>query len=374
MRLIQGFFVFCLAFLPGLGFQAAAAKTVIDVYEWEGYISNVKEAFEQHAKENGMDVELNILTPYITGPDDIYEYARTRRADFITPTNNYYKLSNGKLMKNLHPLDFSRMRNYEQVIEDLRRADYDERNGEKYSVPLLGGSYGLAYNAALVEAPDSWEVLWDPAHRGKVSVTGSQIEANFYNALLLEGVDPSQFYDFYDANKDRAKRSALEARILRLVTNVDHFWTGMAGDFGDGIDKPVMDTLSYASTYWFVISEMKKRGGDWRMASPKEGQTIWLDTMAITRHVAQDPEKLAACYLLMDFMLTAPIQRAINANWGSVIVNKAVATEMGLDDFFAETKFLWQPLSQRTRNYYINVWRNALKQAGKGDTPGGNRE
>lgn len=335
----------------------ARAETVLRVLEWEGYLSTSKEKFERHAKSKGLDIRLEFVQPYISGPEDIYKKVRFGQADVVTPTNNYFKLEDNKLAKLLAPIDFSKLPHYDRVNAALRDADYDRIGAEKFSVPLLGGSYGLAYNAARVDAPTTWSVLWDPANKGRVSVTGAQIEANFYTALLLDGVDPTILYDFFDLAEGEAVKTRLEQRIRDLRANTQHYWQGIGGDFGNGVDKAVMDELNYSTTYWFMLKELRDRGGDWRIASPAEGQTIWLDTMAIAGPVKDDPAKWEAAHLLLDFMLADEQQQFIHDTWGSVVVNANVAKKVGVEDFYADTRLLWRPLSKRTQNYYNNLWR-----------------
>ncbi|MDF2177683.1 extracellular solute-binding protein [Aliiglaciecola sp. CAU 1673] len=343
-----------------LGFSAlcvnAWAATTLNILEWEGYISPFKEDFEAHAKSKGMDVKLNILTPYITNSEQIFKDLRANKADVVTPTHNYYKMNQAKLMQVLQPIDTARLGNYSKILASLRIASYDSQNDKKYSVPLLGGSYGLAYNTEKVPAPDSWQVLWDPANAGKYAVTEDQFEANLYTTMLVLGYSPT---DVYDVDSGKFNQAQVQEKLNPLVKNAHSFWGGMA-------DADVMPQLSYVTTYWFGVAEANKRGQKWALANPKEGQTVWLDTMAIAKQLSG--EKLDAAYLLMDFMIQESTQKRFLEMYGSIIVNgetKALLTpeqiekgRVGDESFFVEEMF-WQPLSSRTRNIYKEMWDKA---------------
>ena len=248
---------------------------------------------------------------------------------------------------------------FPKVLSSLRSAVYDQFNGEKYSVPQLGGSYGLAYNQDKVSPPDSWEVLWDPANKGKYSVTDDQFEANLYITMLVLGYPPETFYDVDSGPFDEEE---VQAKLNQLVANAHSFWGGMP-------EPQSMKTLSYATDYWFGVAAANSSGQNWALANPEEGQTVWLDTLAIGKHVEGD--KLRASYLLLDFLISETIQKRILEMYGSIIVNGETAKlldaqvaengRVGDETFFVKEMF-WQPMNSRTRNIYKDMWKKARQQ------------
>ena len=339
-----------------VSFGARANAVIINVLEWEGYISPFEAQFVAYAKSKGMDVKLNIIEPFITGPDDTFKAMRAKKADVTTPTNNYFKMNQGKLMQVLQPIDFSKLSNYHKVLGSLRSATYDEDGKGKYSVPLLGGSYGLAYNADKVSAPDSWNALWDPKFKGKYAITDGQFEANVYITMLALGYPPETIYDISQGNFNAGE---VQTKLSQLVANAGSFWGGMA-------DANAMKNLDLVTTYWFGVAEANKSGQNWKFANPKEGQTVWLDTMSIGAHV--NGETLEASYLLLDFMISEVVQKQIIEMYGSIIVNGETkslldaetikAGRVGDESFFVDAYF-WKPLSSRTRNMYKQMWGKA---------------
>ncbi len=339
-------------------------QITLNVLEWEGYISPFAEEFSKYAKQKGVDAKLNILKPYITNIEHIFEAVRFTEADIVTPTHNYYKMGNGRLMRALVPIDTSRLSNYQSITNSLKKASYDKSDGKTYSVPLLGGSYGLGYNSEKVKEPTSWDVLWSSLNKGKISITNDQFEANLYLAMLMSGYPAEGFYDIDSVKFDEVK---VQKRLDALVANCGSFWGGVP-------DKNEMKSLNYVTDYWFGIAFANQDGQKWKLASPKEGQTVWLDTMALSWHLKRSPEKLEAAYLLLDFMISPEIQKKIFEMYGSIAVNtqalklldeeSAKASKIGDESFFKEEWF-WKPLTDRTRETYKRMWDNALEKIGK---------
>ncbi|MFD2263681.1 PotD/PotF family extracellular solute-binding protein [Lacibacterium aquatile] len=365
MRLSRILTGVALAF-PGIAVlsPALAAPVTLTIFEWEGYILPYAADFEAYAKSKGVEVKLAGLAGahgkprYIATADDIYQAARRGEVDIVTPTNNYFKDSNGKLLRLLAPLDIAAMPNFKDVIGNLKTADFADLDGKKYAVPLLGGGYSLAYNADRVkEAPTSWQALLDPKYKGRVSVTNAQVEANVYVAAILSGVAPQSIYR-YD-NLDAAKVGGI---LGQLAANSPVFWDG-----SPDVAKMKSD-LDIITDYGFAATAANAEGQNWKFANPVEATTVWLDTIALTQQAAENPDKAKAAHLLMDFMLSPEIQGRLAVTFGTVVPNpKAVEAVAAADqgkvrvatnDFF-KPELLWQPLDERTRNGFKQLWEKA---------------
>jgi spermidine/putrescine transport system substrate-binding protein len=348
----------------------AAAAVELKVLEWEGYISPDEKAFEAWAKTQGKDIDLVFIkkpdgTPfYIGNADDIFESVRKKTCDVTTPTHNYYKQERGKLMQVLHAIDTSKLANYASVYPGLRSSGFArDAAGGVHGLPLLGGSYALAYNAANTQAPASWTVLLQPAAKGKFTITSDQVEANIYQMAMLAGVKLKDVYDYDKYTPEQRKATA--DNLTKLVANAANFWGGMPS-------AAQLKPLAYATDYWFGVAAANAAGQNWKFADPKEGVTVWLDTLAIAKHVEADPAKLEAAYMLVDYMISVDAQARIARDFGSVIVNpkakaKLTAAQSGAqpgENFFDEERF-WQPLNDRTRNGFKKMWDDALAASGK---------
>jgi spermidine/putrescine transport system substrate-binding protein len=338
---------------------------VLRVLEWEGYITSFQTEFETYARSKGKNITLSFLkkpdgTPFFIGSyDDVFNALRRHKVDVVTPTENYYKTDNSRLIRLLLPLDLTHVPHFHTLYPNIQTLNFAREGAKVYGIGLLGGSYALAYNVDKVPAPDSWTVLLAPAARGKTSITNEQYEANVYQAALMSGVAPKDVYNI-DLFTE-AQRTLTEEILTKMVVNSASFWGGMPY-------PKDMAKLNYVTDYWFGVAAANKDGQHWRIASPKEKVTVWLDSLAVAADLAEDEQKVEAAYLLLDFMLSAETQAGIYQKFGSVIVSpdgkkrlpRDLQSQLPGGDFFDETYF-WQPLSLRTRNAFKAMWDEAMK-------------
>lgn len=366
VRLFMG--AICALFANTLHAQAVELK----IFEWEGYISTYSEKFEAFAKSQGKDIRLSLLKKpdgsvyYISSADEIFKEARQGSVDIVTPTHNYYRGDQEKLLKIMAPLDTAQLRHWPDLPKEITGLGYAALHDKVHAAPLLGGSYGLAYNATRIKTPPaSWSVLLDPAVAGRISVTSAQFEANVFVAAIMSG---HSYADLYDA--DKLDRKKIQPLLNRMAANSKAFWE-------TNPDPALMaESIDYITDYWFGVAIANAQGQNWVLAQPQEGETLWIDNISIAGHVVHDPSKYAAAHLLIDFMLSPEIQADISKRFGSVTMNPNAAKHMTPDEakryrvgdatFFRADR-MWQPMPSRTRNLYRAMWSEALSQAGRAD-------
>ncbi len=337
-------------------FSVLAETTKLTICEWKGYIMPWANEFESYAKANGLDVELVLYPEYLSSPEQIFNLVRGRQCDVITPTHNYFSQRNNQLFRSLMPLDYSKIPNYADVFPTLKNLNYKKFQGNNFAVPLLGGSYALAYNADKVPEPTSFDVLFEPKNKCKITLTKSQFATNFYLAILKAGYDADRIYNMDEMISSRSLNDkGIEANLERLYKNVcaqDRFWLGEA-DF----TKP---ELLYGTTYSFGVAAAQKQGVNWKIAHNVRS-TVWLDTISFVPTLQNSPKKLAAAYLLANFMLSEAIQEKIHQAYGVVVVNKKAEQELkDLSEYYDES-WLWQPLTIRTQGLYQILHQNNLE-------------
>jgi spermidine/putrescine-binding protein len=331
------------------------------VLEWEGYLTRFADRFEAYARERGVQVRLVPwrdevgAVAYLQGPDDLMKaLGGPRPPDLVTPTHSYYKADGGRLMTHLSALQIDRLAGWGQISTPLRSADFASANGSRFGVPLLGGSYAIGYNARGVPVPPrSLRDLLNPQWRGKIGLTDGQFEANFYLAGLLAGLRHEELYD-----PPPARMAAVRQNLEALVAQCGYFWGGMP-------EPRELRKLAFCTDYWVGVAAANAEGQDWRILQPDEGETLWLDTMALSRAGGEDPRKQEALYLLLDFMLTPEVQADILRTLGTAIVNPKAANflkedeirryRVGDDSFF-DARRLWRPLPPKVRADFTRIW------------------
>lgn len=165
----------------------------------------------------------------------------------------------------LAELDLHRIPHVQDLEPHLSELPFDPTH--RFAIPYLWGTVGIGYNADVVtEPPTSWEILWDPRYRGRVSMLNDQREV-FGLALRalgysLNSVDPHEIQQAKDkliAQKPLVKAYTSELFDQLLVsgeTVLAHAWGG-----------PVARAMRERSSIRYAI--------------PQEGGTIWTDCLAV---------------------------------------------------------------------------------------------
>ncbi|MDE3224167.1 MAG: spermidine/putrescine ABC transporter substrate-binding protein [Nitrospirota bacterium] len=167
----------------------------------------------------------------------------------------------------LAELDLSLIPNVRFVFERLQHLPFDPDN--RYSIPYLWGTVGIGYDSAVVPVPpDSWEVLWDPRYRRKISMLNDQREV-FGVALRTLGhsgnaTDPAVI--------DRAKAKLVRQKDLVKTYTSENYQQLLA--YGD-----VVLAHGWGGT---VARAMAERPSI-RYVIPKEGATIWADCLVVLK-------------------------------------------------------------------------------------------
>jgi len=224
-------FVFLFFFLAQ-SYAVVAKTTTLTICEWKGYIMPWKKEFQAYAKERGMNVNLVLYPEYLSSPEQVFNLVRGKHCDIITPTHNYFSQRHNQLFRSLLPIDFSKIPNYDNVFPTLKKLKYKEYQGSNYAVPLLGGSYALAYNADMVPEPKSFDVLFEPKNKCRITLTKAQFATNLYIAILKAGYNKADIYNMDEMISSRSlKDPRIQHNLDLLYANVcsqDRFWDGEA--------------------------------------------------------------------------------------------------------------------------------------------------
>ena len=183
--------------------------------------------------------------------------------DVIIATDNILRrfMRHGLLL----PMKPEKIPNLSGLMEIFKSPPYDP--GHKWSVPYLWGTTVIAYNRRYVKEPvNSWEILWNPKYKGKISMLDEKRDLIGCTLKMLG-------YPGNDTNHshlERAKKKLIEQRPLvkkytsdtyqdELVTNETWLCQGWSGDIIQAMrSNPDID---------FVI--------------PREGSFIWVDNCCI---------------------------------------------------------------------------------------------
>ena len=338
------------------------AELNLRMLTWEGYSPDTQvEAFtNKMTKKYGEKVNFNIT--YVSSADEFFKHLRTGDVDVIAPSHNLilderYKLVSKKL---LIPIDLNNIPNYSKIIPSLQKAAYATKDGKVYSVPLVHGPYGLAYNTKELSAPNSWNILWDSKYKGKYTLSSDYHEANIYVTALALGVDKKNITDI-----ERLSQPDVLKKLSQLIAGASHMWEGV-----DAVKD--LENNQLGAAWGFSFPELAKKGQSWSMADPKEGTTGWVDGHSLGKTLASNPKLKEIAEAWINYSLSDDFQlEVIVQGIGSAPVNTAIkdrmtakdiaAFHMDDPDYFKNSRILWPTLNQRQRNFFKNLWEQALK-------------
>src|SRR6202034_231321 len=176
---------------------------------WEGYADpSFITTFEEqnHCK---------VSASYMGSSDELMAKLRGGSAgnyDVISPSSDVAtSIAAGNLAA---PLDLSKIPSYTQLSPQLTNLALVRVSGQVYGVPFMWGPDPLIYDTTVfANPPDSWNVLWDPQYKGKISVWDDL--STVYMAAQVLGYDkpdPSQLYNLSDEQLEAVKKKLLELK------------------------------------------------------------------------------------------------------------------------------------------------------------------
>jgi len=244
--------------LAGCG---GGSKQTLNVFSWtDNFDEEVLKEFERQ-----FDAKINYNT-YSSNEELLAKLqAGDSQYDIIQPSD--YMVATMIQLGLLEKLNKENIPNAANIVPKFSTPPFDP-TGE-YSIVYTWGVTGIAYNKKYVtDVIDSWEDLWNPAYKGKVVLLDDPREV-IGMALIKNGFSNST------QNPDELRKAVEDLKAL--VPNVLAFDT-------DNIKQKFIAEEVWIGTLWsgdaaFVQAE----NPDVEFVIPKEGATIWADTIAIPK-------------------------------------------------------------------------------------------
>jgi putrescine transport system substrate-binding protein len=225
--------------------------------------------------------------------------------DIVVPTGPFLA---AQIMAGLYqPLDRAKLRNFANLDPLLlaRVETYDP--GNRYGVPYMWGTVGIAYNEAKIRErmPDapvtSWRLLFDPAVAARFADCGitlvDQGDDAVSSALFYLGRDPN--------SESRDDLAAAISAIRAIQPHVRYFHgTSYVDDLANG---EICLAMGWSGDV-FQAQRNAREGIDIRYQIPKEGAIVWFDLMAIPAD-APHPD---AAHAWIDHILDAEVVARIS--------------------------------------------------------------
>lgn len=266
-------------------FLAFAAEEVVNVYNWEDYIS--EEALQLFEKETG--IKVNYMN--FTTNEDMMVQIRTSTGAFDVVFPSDYCVE--RLIKEdlLEPIDYSKVPNAEHLVDWLKNPAYDAN--DTYSVPYMWGTVGILYDTTKVQGKiDSWSALFEDTYKGEVFMLDSIRDTM---GLALKYLGHSM-----NTREPAALKAATDLLVKQKQDGIVK-----AYQVDETKDKMVSGEGTLAVVWSGDAQYAINLNDKLAYVVPKEGSNVWVDAMIIPK-TARNKDN---AHKFIDFMSRPDIAR-----------------------------------------------------------------
>lgn len=283
--------------------RKAYAAGEVHYHTWSGY--DAPELMKSYTDKYGGMPEVS----HIATEEESFTKMKTGWSpDLIHPGNyNVRRFKDAGLIK---PIDTSRLKNFEDIIESVRTDGSCVYDGQQYMVPTEYGNSSIIYRKDLVDAKyldnPTWGILYDEQYAGRLSQYETAAAVVQCAALVL-GYE--NIYDLSDEQLGEVKKLASKQRdLLRM------YWSDATQ-----LEQAIATGEVVAAYGWNAsLVNLKKQGLDVGMMVPKERMFTWI--AGFTMH--KDVENEAAAYDLIDAWSAPESGAWLMENYGYGSTNK----------------------------------------------------
>ncbi len=269
-------------------------SSILKVYNWADYIDeDLLDEFEVwYQEQTGESVEIiyqtfdineTMLSKIELGHEDYdvvcpsdYIIERMLRNDLLLPIDKNYG-DTPNYLGNVAPY----------MAEKMNEIEGQDKNANDYAVGYMWGSVGLIYNPKYIsdEEARSWEVLRNPAYKGKILMKDAFRDV--YTSLLVglnrDKIDSGE-KDMKSLSFDTSDESI--ALVENYLNSFRESVTGWEADFGK---EQMTKELAWLNLSWsgdaqWAIDEAAEMGLDLRYTIPAEGSSVWFDGWVIPKY------------------------------------------------------------------------------------------
>ena len=174
----------------------------------------------------------------------------------------------------LQAIDWKKIPNKKNLIEDTMNKDYDPDN--RYSCPYFWGTVGILYDKTVVDPQDlkeGWDILKNTKYKGNLYMYDSERDS-FMIALKALG---------YSMNTKNLNE--IQEAYQWLIDQRDTMDPIYAGD--DVIDNMISGNKAMAVVYSGDASYIISENPNLDYFTPDQGTNVWTDAMVITKDCSE---------------------------------------------------------------------------------------
>ncbi len=243
-------------------------QQILRVVGWDVYADPDNKAktigYKEFEREFGVIIEYTALTNL----DDIINAAEANDDyDVFIISNEGIRILYE--MGLVAALELTKMPNYQDLYPSLRNNKKCRFEHKVCAVPWAWGPTGLLYDTNSMPEPDSWNVLWDPKYKGRVSLW-NDVSMVWVTALSLG------YTNVY--NLTREQLGHVKEKLFELNEQVHHYYDGEQEAL-----EHIRDGEAIILNSWFDPSaRLKLEDRHFKMIIPKEGAVGMFDSYLIS--------------------------------------------------------------------------------------------
>lgn len=245
----------------GCSSSSGGEAQVLNIYSWaDNFDPDVIADFEQ---------KFNVKVNYDVYGSNEEMLAKIQAGasgyDLIQPSD--YMVSTMIELGLLEEINKENVPNLKNIVSTFQTPPFDP--GNKYSIVYTWGITGIAYNKNYVkEQPTSWNDLWKDEYKGRVILLNDPREV-MGMALIKNG--------FSNSSTNKTELETAFTDMKTLLPNVIAFDT-------DNIKQKMIAEEAWIGSVWSGdAAYIQAENANVDYVIPKEGATIWADTMAIPK-------------------------------------------------------------------------------------------
>ena len=273
-----------------LGSRPAQAAGEVHYHTWSGY--DAEDLLKPYIEKYDGMPEVS----HIGSEDESFTKLKSGWApDLIHPGNyNVHRFNDAGLLR---PIDTSRLKNWNNIIESVRNDDSCVIDGKQFMIPSEYGNSSVIYRKDLVAAEDiadpSWGLLYNEKYKGRLA-NYETAAAVVQCAALVLGYE--NIYTLDDEQLAEVKKLASKQRdLLRL------YWSDATQ-----LEQAMASGEVVAAYGWNAsLVNLKKQGIDVDMMIPKEQMFTWIAGFVMHKDVKDED----AAYDLIDAWTSRSLAR-----------------------------------------------------------------
>src|ERR671936_2795605 len=282
------------------------AEGTLSLVGWEGYAQD--QWVKPFEKQSGCTVKRK----YAGSSDEMVTLIRQggSQYDLVSASGD----ASLRLIKggDVRPVNPNLIPDFKNFIPALKSPPHNTVNGVHYGISLQWGPNTLLYNTQKVSpAPTSWEAIYSPAYKGKVTVPDNPIQIADA-ALYLSKAQPSLgIKDPYELTQKQL--GAAVSLLKRQRPLIRKYWALAS----DEIDLFKNGDAVVGASWPYQTNALIAAKAPVKDLVPSEGATGWLDTWMVSAHT----KNLDCAYKWLAWVSTPKVQAKQANFFGETPVN-----------------------------------------------------